>query len=159
MSQDVVNVLFLQSFPTLMDNIEIIWYIDGNKLMRSLNILEFGLIDFRIPGVTIATYNLYIHTYRLFFLYFFFFSNQTWHKFGQSSLVVCCLLVPLWTASSTAAYFRSVPLLNIWTFPMSSWLPSIWGRRENYRESDPTQQHSSRLHRMFSLKCSKILHW
>lgn len=31
--------------------------------MRSLNILEFGLIDFRIPGVTIATYNLYIHTY------------------------------------------------------------------------------------------------
>lgn len=41
--------------------------------MRSLNILEFGLIDFRIPGVTIATYNLYIHTYRLFFLYFFFF--------------------------------------------------------------------------------------
>lgn len=84
--------------------------------MRSLNILEFGLIDFRIPGVTIATYNLYIHTY----IQTFFSSNQTWHKFGQSSLVVCCLLVPLWTASSTAAYFRSVPLLNIWTFPMSS---------------------------------------
>lgn len=35
--------------------------------MRSLNILEFGLIDFRIPGVTIATYNLYIHTDFFFF--------------------------------------------------------------------------------------------
>lgn len=43
--------------------------------MRSLNILEFGLIDVRIPGVTIATYNLYIHTDRqtFFFLSLFFF--------------------------------------------------------------------------------------
>lgn len=41
--------------------------------MRSLNILEFGLIDFRIPGVTIATYNLYIQTF--FSLFFFFKPN------------------------------------------------------------------------------------
>lgn len=57
--------------------------------MRSLNILEFGLIDFRIPGVTIATYNLYIHTYRLFFLYFFF---QTKPGINLASLPLLCVV-------------------------------------------------------------------
>lgn len=88
MSQDVVNVLFLQSFPTLMDNIEIIRYIDGNKLMRSLNILEFDLIDFRIPGVTIATYNLYIHTDFFFFIFFF----QTKPGINLASLPLLCVV-------------------------------------------------------------------